>query len=76
METTTFETIGKAYIALQSKLHCISVDNSNSQSFNINIDYPSFHCFAQNKAEAIGKMWLSDFQYKHLKIHSINIEDL
>lgn len=52
----------------------IMVDNSKSKSFNINIDYPSFFCFAINEAEAVGQMMLSDWQYKHLKITKIYIE--
>lgn len=49
----------------------ITVDNSKADSHNINIDYPTFHCFAVNEAEAVGLMMFSDFQHKHLKIDSI-----
>ncbi len=50
----------------------ITVNNSMSQSHNINIDYPQYFTFALNKEEAIGKMMLSDFSYKHKAIHKID----
>lgn len=49
----------------------IEVDNSIARSFNTNIDYPTFFCFALSEAEAIGKMMLSDFPYKKSNITRI-----
>lgn len=49
----------------------IFVDNSEAESGNINIDRPTFFCFALSKAEAIGLMMLSDFEYKHKPIKGI-----
>ncbi len=61
-----------ALLASMRKAYTIRVDNSSAQSFNINIDTPSFFCYALSKEEAVGKMMLSDFAYKHkpiVKIH-------
>jgi len=58
--------------SIYQKGYTVFVDNSRSQSFNINIDRPSFFCFAISEAEAIGKMILSDFSYKHLSIVKID----
>jgi hypothetical protein len=55
--------------ALNNKYYGVTVDNSRAGSHNINIDYPTYHCFAISEAEAVGKMILSDFGYKHCKIH-------
>ena len=56
---------------LTSSFFTITVDNSRSNSHNINIDFPSFIVTAVNEAEAIGLMMLSDFPHKHLKIDRI-----
>lgn len=58
---------------IYQKGYNIILDNSKSQSFNINIDRPQFFCFAISEAEAIGKMILSDFSYKHLPIIKVEI---
>lgn len=63
------------YYALRgqvSSLYEITVDNSRSESWNINICRPTFVCIAINKAEAVGLMALSDWSYKHLPILSIS----
>lgn len=49
----------------------ISVDNSAALSHNINIDYPTFFCWALTEKEAIEKMMQSDFVHKHRKISRI-----
>ena len=64
----------QTFRAIYQKAYNVIVDNSSSQSFNINIDRPQFFCFALSEAEAIGKMILSDFSYKHLPI--IKVETL
>lgn len=46
--------------------------NERDTSHNINLSMPIYFCFAQNKEEAIGKMMLSDFSYKHLPIYTIH----
>jgi len=58
-----------------NKAITISVDNQKAKSHNINIDLPSFFAFALNKEEAIGKMMLSNFEYKHLPIYNIHIHE-
>lgn len=52
--------------------YTIIVDNSMAQAFNINIDYPTFFCWAYSEAEAIGLMSLSNFAHKSRKIVSID----
>jgi hypothetical protein len=47
----------------------VTVDNSSAKSHNINIDFPQFTVKASNEAEAIGKMLLSDFEYKNKPIY-------
>lgn len=54
-----------------NKMFEIIVDNSQAESHNINIDYPTFFCFAMNKEEAVGKMMLSDFTHKYRVIDKI-----
>lgn len=56
---------------VNSKGYHITVDNSIAMAHNINIDWPTFFCFAISEAEALGKMMLSDFSYKRNKIISI-----
>jgi hypothetical protein len=56
---------------LTSSFYRITVDNSKSNSNNINIDYPTFYTNAVNEAEAVGLMLLSNFPHKHLKINNI-----
>jgi hypothetical protein len=63
--------MGKDYRACYSKGYTITVDNSKTRSFNVNIDSPSFFCFAISKAEAIGLMMLSDFEHKNKAITRI-----
>lgn len=53
----------------------IVVDNLKAGSHNINIDMPTFSCFAENKEEAVGKMMLSDFKYKYNHIIRIYEKD-
>lgn len=53
----------------------IVVDNLKAGSHNINIDRPTFFCFAENKEEAVGKMVLSDFKYKYNHIIRIYEKD-
>lgn len=65
MDANTFRVINK-------KGYLIFVDNSKAQSHNINIDRPQFFTFAISEPEAIGKMHLSDFQYKHLPVTKIS----
>lgn len=52
-------------------LYIVTVDNSAAQSHNINIDRPEFITVAESKEEAIGKMMLSDFSYKHKNIVNV-----
>jgi hypothetical protein len=58
--------------SIYQKGYTVFVDNSKSRSFNINIDRPSFFCFAISEAEAIGKMIQSNFNYKYLPIVKID----
>lgn len=51
----------------------IVMDNSIARSFNVNIDSPSFFCFAYTKREAISKMKESDFSYKGKTISRVYI---
>jgi hypothetical protein len=62
----------EAYRIEKSKGFNIYVDNSIARSFNVNIDSPSFFCFAQNEDEAIQKMKESDFKHKDKEITSIH----
>jgi len=57
---------------MRKKQYTITVDNSAAQSHNINIDRPTYECMAVSMEEAVGKMMLSDFQYKHKEILSIH----
>ena len=57
---------------MRKRLYTITVDNSAAQSHNINIDRPTYGCLAVSMEEAVGKMMLSDFQYKRKEIVSIN----
>jgi len=50
----------------------ICIDNFRSQSFNVNIERPTFETFAFSECEAIGKMMISDFEHKHKEILSID----
>ncbi len=61
--------------AINNKGYYVTVDNSRALSHNINIDYPFYFCFALSEAEAVGKMILSDFEHKHLQIHSVKTHD-
>ena len=68
---------GKAELLKNARLCCnkaytITVNNEKANSHNINIDCPTFFCFALSDAEAIGLMMLSDFSYKHLPIMKIH----
>src|SRR5690242_6950058 len=56
---------------IYNKMFEVIVDNSQAQSHNINIDYPTFFCFAKSKEEAVGKMMLSDFQHKNRPVTKI-----
>lgn len=53
--------------------YTITVDNSAAKAFNVNIDWPTFFCFALSEEEAIGKMMKSGFQHKSKQITSITI---
>ncbi|GIV43940.1 MAG: hypothetical protein KatS3mg035_1063 [Bacteroidia bacterium] len=55
-----------------NKAFTITLINERDTSHNINMSMPIYFCFAQNKEEAIGKMMLSDFSYKHLPIYTIH----
>lgn len=59
--------------SLHNYLFTFVVDNSNSLSHNINIDYPSFGIFAKTKLEAIRVFKLSDWEFKNKKIIKIDI---
>ena len=71
------ESLDVAYITLPDNTivhrtgYTIIVDNRIARSFNVNIDTPEYFTFAYSKAEAIGKMMLSDFSYKHRDIINI-----
>lgn len=52
--------------------YTITVDNSIALTHNINVDCPTFFCFANSEAEAIEKMAASDFQHKHRAILRID----
>ena len=72
------KTINSAYVrndkneVMMKGLYVITVDNSRSMSFNINIDRPTYECFAYSECEAYGIMMLhSNFDYKHCKVISI-----
>lgn len=60
-----------ALLLSMQKTFVLTFDNSIANSHNINIDYPTYTCFALNKEEAIGKMMLSDFTYKNKAITNI-----
>ena len=49
----------------------IVVNNTHSKSHNINISKPTYYSEASNKYEAVGKMVLSEWSYKHLPIYKI-----
>ena len=51
----------------------IVINNSIARSFNVNIDSPSFFCFAFNKKEAVNKMKESDFPYKNGNISKVYV---
>lgn len=59
---------------VNQKGYTITVDNSKALTHNVNIDWPTFFCFALSEAEAIGKMMLSDFVYKNLKVINISTD--
>lgn len=63
--------VDNTFMAIYSMGFDIIMDNSLALSHNINIDYPSFFCFALTEKEAIQKMMESNFEYKKLKIHRI-----
>lgn len=63
----------KTFRAINQKGYTITVNNSKAESHNINIDYPTYFCFALSDAEAIGKMILSHFAYKKNEISSIDV---
>jgi len=65
--------VDSTFRAIYHKGFSISVDNSAAQSHNINIDYPTFFCWALTEKEAIEKMMQSDFAHKKSKIHRITI---
>ena len=58
-----------------TKSYEVVVDNLKAGSHNINIDRPTFFCFAENQEEAVGKMMLSDFKYKYNHIVRIHEKD-
>jgi hypothetical protein len=51
-----------------TKLYAVIVDNSTENQ----IDYQTFKCVATSEEEAISKMMLSDFEYKHQRVASIH----
>jgi hypothetical protein len=53
----------------------ITVNNPDKTSFNINITRPVYFAFANSKEEAVGKMMLSSWGYKHLPILKILCND-
>jgi hypothetical protein len=65
------QLIAKANHSLTRKGFDIILDNSKALTHNVNIDYPRYFCFAHSKEEAIGKMMLSSFEYKHNEIANI-----
>jgi hypothetical protein len=66
-----FGTLTAGLRILNTKEYHLYFDNSVARSFNTNIDYPVFFCFAITKEEAIGKMFLSDFSHKSKPIYKI-----
>lgn len=50
----------------------ITVEIQKDESFNINISHPTFYTSAFCDAEAIGRMMMSDFAYKHEPIYHIS----
>jgi len=66
--------VDDTFRAVFHKGYTITVDNSAAQSHNVNIDCPTFFCFALTEKEAIQKMMQSDFSYKHKKITRITIQ--
>lgn len=72
------KTIESTYIrndkneVLMKGLYLITVDNSAAHSFNINIDRPTYECFAYSECEAYGIMMLDpNFGYKNCNLISI-----
>lgn len=65
--------VDKTFRAIYHKGYTISMDNSEAKSHNVNIDYPTFFCWALTEKEAIEKMMQSDFDYKHKKVNRISI---
>jgi len=61
---------------IHNRMFTISVDNSDARSFNINIDRPTYFCFAISEEEAIGKMIKSDFEHKYKPIMGISTNEL
>ncbi len=72
MKTAQRNEIMKTHRLCFENGYTITVDNSIARSFNVNIDSPSFFCFALSEPEAIGLMMQSNFEYKHRAITNIN----
>ena len=60
------------YKLLTKYCYEIIVEKRGDESHSINISHPAYHTTAFCDAEAVGKMMLSEFEYKYSPIYKIN----